>query len=215
MEDLFQKRKIARSYNKLTYEHPIKKFFLQRRVNEFIEELNLKPTDMVLDIGTGSGVFGLRIQPSVFRVIFSDASQAMLRTLRDRVDKLELIQLDCRRLPFADFTFDKIICMGVVAEIAPREIPMVIKEMIRITVEGGVIYFDLPTPNIFKKISEFWWKIKHKEARELSWNKFTYEFFRKYIATPVEKSGSECEITKHVWGMYCLIKIFCRSSNIN
>jgi ubiquinone/menaquinone biosynthesis C-methylase UbiE len=111
-------------------------------VNHRIEE-RVKPDAVVLDAGAGTGIRTMalleRSQPG--KVIAWDASAAMLTIARSKIHDLRVsfVQADVRHLPFADNTFDMVVCTWVI-EITedPRA---VVQEFIRVIKPGGVVIY--------------------------------------------------------------------------
>ncbi len=74
----------------------------------------LKPTDHVLDIGTGGGEKLITLAGSFGSAIGVDADPAMIETARDNVsselaDTIEFTVGDANNLPFDDATFDAVL----------------------------------------------------------------------------------------------------------
>src|SRR5262245_56825525 len=91
--------------------------FLKPYGNEIIQRLNLKDSDMVLDVAAGTGDPGLTIASKVNngKVIITDLADDMLVIAHENAQKLglknvEFCVCDVSELPFADNTFDAISC---------------------------------------------------------------------------------------------------------
>lgn len=83
-----------------------------RRIQRLaIDRLAIRPGELVLDLGCGPGDGATRIAQRGGVAIGLDYSQGMLDTAR-RVPELagRLLRGDAGRLPFADQSFDKIVC---------------------------------------------------------------------------------------------------------
>lgn len=109
---------------------------------EIIRRLAPGPSDVVLDIASGTGEPGLLIAPSVQKVVISDLSEDMLAVARAKAHgraNVELVAADACALPFPDATFDAVSCrMGFMffpsMEQAAREMARVLKPGGRIAV---------------------------------------------------------------------------------
>ncbi len=118
--------------------------FLQPMGHSIIDFLELKQTDRVLDIATGTGEPGLSIALLVNKgqVIATDLSEDMLtiaaKTAKTRcITNFETRMADCCELPFPDAHFDAVSCrMGFMFF---PDMLMAAKEMYRVLKPGGVM----------------------------------------------------------------------------
>jgi SAM-dependent methyltransferase len=112
--------------------------------DEYLGLLGLAPGQRVLDVGCGTGVVtraaARRVAPSG-RVIGVDSSSALLTVARGYADNeglgalIELRQGDCRRLPFADASFDAALAVTLLAHVPQAE--RALAELVRVTRPGG------------------------------------------------------------------------------
>jgi 2-polyprenyl-3-methyl-5-hydroxy-6-metoxy-1,4-benzoquinol methylase len=116
-----------------------------------LHELNLKPNDVVLDAGCGLGrhlrhlarmpelkIFG--IDKNAWAL--SETSKSM-KTMPDVLSKDYLVSIaDINRLPFADISFDCIICSEVLEHIPEHEAAM--RELVRILKPQGTLVVSVP-----------------------------------------------------------------------
>ncbi|UKM66142.1 class I SAM-dependent methyltransferase [Flavobacteriaceae bacterium GSB9] len=117
--------------------------FLDEQGQYMISELNLKPTDKVLDIASGTGEPGLTIAASVNQgglVIATDLSENMLKMAEIKAQTTSLnnfkVQVaDACNLPFEDNTFDAISCrLGFMFF---PDMQLAAEEMLRVLKPGG------------------------------------------------------------------------------
>lgn len=118
--------------------------------DEYLTLLDLKPGAIVLDAGCGSGVvtraIAARVAPGG-RVVGIDASSAMIALARELADSsklgecIEFRSEDCRKLSFADATFDLSFAATTLAHVP--DAARALAEMFRVTRPGGrVAVFD-------------------------------------------------------------------------
>ncbi|WP_324671325.1 class I SAM-dependent methyltransferase [Hymenobacter sp. GOD-10R] len=111
---------------------------------EMIGALQLKDTDIVLDVAAGTGEPGLTIATIVKngKVIITDLAESMLDVARDKaiaagVSNYETAVCDVCELPFDDETFDAVSCrFGFMFF---PDMLMAAKEMVRVLKPGGRI----------------------------------------------------------------------------
>jgi ubiquinone/menaquinone biosynthesis C-methylase UbiE len=84
---------------------------------EIIRALQIKETDMVLDVAAGTGEPGLSIArlASKGKVVITDLAEGMLTVARDKaasqgITNYETVVCDVSELPFDDETFDAVSC---------------------------------------------------------------------------------------------------------
>jgi ubiquinone/menaquinone biosynthesis C-methylase UbiE len=131
--------------------------FLKPMGDEIIEQLNLKDTDVVLDVAAGTGEPGLTIAGRVKsgKVIISDLADDMLviaheNAKRKGIKNVEFLACDVCELPFDDNTFDAISCrMGFMFF---PDMLLAAKEMARVLKPGGRIatsVWNVPDKNFW------------------------------------------------------------------
>ena len=118
--------------------------FLKPNGDEIIRKLQLKPTDVVLDVAAGTGEPGLTIATMLTtgKMIITDIAESMLDVAREsaatrRIKNVEFLTCDAGDLPFADNTFDAISCrLGFMFF---SDMLIAVKEMVRVLKPGGRI----------------------------------------------------------------------------
>ncbi|HXQ23441.1 MAG TPA: methyltransferase domain-containing protein [Candidatus Acidoferrales bacterium] len=126
-----------------------------------------QPPTRILDVGCGSGLLLSTLSPpSAVRVgcdIFVDA-------FRDgglRPDDVLFVQADGTRLPFADGSFDLVICLAVIGEFPDWRAALA--EMTRAVAPGGVLYVTLANSRLLLpsyrlverfggRVRQTWWE---------------------------------------------------------
>jgi ubiquinone/menaquinone biosynthesis C-methylase UbiE len=114
-----------------------------------LDNLDLQPGHVVLDVAAGTGLVGRKMAPHVGRVIALDTTPQMLAEGRAyaRQEGLENISFeegDARELPYADGTFDLVTCRIAVHHFPDPRAQM--QEMVRVCRPGGrVAIIDILT----------------------------------------------------------------------
>jgi SAM-dependent methyltransferase len=117
----------------------------EEKVSKLIKNLDLQPTDVVADIGAGSGYHVFRMAPQLTegKVFAVDIQPEMLNVMRDKkrelgIDNVELIQGEEKTTNLPENTIDKILMVDVYHEFSfPREMVASMKRALK---PGGVIY---------------------------------------------------------------------------
>lgn len=121
----------------------------RRRIVTLLDYLQLKPDDLVLDAGCGEGfyevlfreLYGCRVEAVDFdpRIL----SMAM-RWVKDRHGP-PFRRASLLELPYADGTFDKIVCSEVLEHVPDHE--GAARELCRVLKPGGVLALTVPNHN--------------------------------------------------------------------
>src|SRR3954469_8564553 len=113
----------------------------KRRIERAIHHMNIGDSDLVLDLGIGTGV-SLNYYPQRGRVVGIDLSAGMLREARKKIRERNLshasvFQANALELPFADSTFDHIFISHVISVVSDPVV--LIREAQRVAKPGARI----------------------------------------------------------------------------
>ncbi|MFP4636512.1 MAG: class I SAM-dependent methyltransferase [Nitriliruptoraceae bacterium] len=98
---------------------------------------------LVLDVGCGTGRFGMVAQETGARVVGLDRSAAMVAAARHRL--APVLVADAQRLPLGEACFDATLAVTVLEFVADPE--RVVSEMVRTTVPGGSVVIGTLNPH--------------------------------------------------------------------
>jgi phosphatidylethanolamine/phosphatidyl-N-methylethanolamine N-methyltransferase len=95
---------------------------VQKRLSRAIGHMNISNTDLILDMGIGTGA-SLQYFPDRGRIIGIDLSAGMLRLCRRRIRELgitnvDVFQANALQLPFADNVFDQVFISHVISVVS-------------------------------------------------------------------------------------------------
>jgi SAM-dependent methyltransferase len=111
-------------------------------VEAAVEALDVRPGELVLDAGCGTGLTVRQYCRPGVRVVALDLSPESLRRLRSAHDAsaVQVVRGDLRSLPFADGTFDRVLCANALQQVpgvAWRQ--RVVQELARVARPGGKV----------------------------------------------------------------------------
>lgn len=115
-------------------------------LHSFLDAGRFKKNDVVLDIGTGTGIIAHTISPHVKKTIGIDISQAMLdHALAHQVSNEIFMKCDARKLPFCDNKFSKITARMVFHHILENT-HKAMSECYRVLAKDGWMIFSEGVP---------------------------------------------------------------------
>jgi phosphatidylethanolamine/phosphatidyl-N-methylethanolamine N-methyltransferase len=133
---------------------------VKRRIEGAIKHMNIGATDLVLDLGIGTGA-SLGFYPRQGRIVGVDLSSGMLREARKKIREQDLqhatvFQADALHLPFEDNTFDHVFISHVISVVSdPCQL---VREAQRVAKSGAriVIVNHFQSTNRFLALLEKW-----------------------------------------------------------
>jgi len=133
------------------------RYFQRRRTDTIKKLLDAGSSDVILDIGCGSGVqiraLGLK-RPNL--IIGMDLNRnALLYAKKKEISHIEFIIADAQHLPFKEQTIDKIICAEIIEHLNNPE--QLITESQRVLRQDGSIVITTPNENSIWGLYEFLW----------------------------------------------------------
>lgn len=139
IEDTIDAATARRFYDRLGARHDVMAVYETRARRRAVSLLGARAGDRVLDAGAGTGVDAAelchRVSPGG-AVVAADVSPVMLGLVRAR-SGAEPVRADVRRLPFADATFDGVLCAYLLDLIPAAELDGVLTELRRVTRPQG------------------------------------------------------------------------------
>ena len=140
------------------------------REHEYIEGLNLRPGNRVLEVGVGTGI-ALDAYPPYAHVVAIDPSADMLKCAKKRVTEnewghIELRQGDALNLDYPDNSFDYVTSFHVLT-VVPDPYKM-LSEMVRVCKPGGRIVITTHFQSNIPIIAAFY-TLVNPITRQLGW----------------------------------------------
>ncbi len=107
----------------------------------FIALLKAEGRHSVLEVGTGTGLDGLKFVQAGIHYTGVDLAEGQVRLARAR--GLDVSVASARRLPFPDGSFPALWSMSTLLHIPAYDIDAVLAELVRVTAPGGLIAVGL------------------------------------------------------------------------
>ncbi len=131
---------IAEEYDESLPAHVVE-HYLRKRTAFLIERC---PSGNGLDVGCGTGVLAERLAQRGLAMTGLDPSAGMLEVLREKRPSVQAVQGSGTALPFADDSFDLVLCVAVMHHVAePQPVRETLEEMVRVARPSGhVVVWD-------------------------------------------------------------------------
>ena len=165
------------------FETPIGALVKKYENELFLDLLQPRPAENILDVGCGTGVFTLSILASGARVTGLDVSIPMLKRAEHKTEGYPFrgVAGDMSFLPFADECFDKVVSMTALEFVADGR--AAVADLFRVTRKGGVVV--VTTLNSLSP-----WAARRKKAADKGHSLFERMIFRSpdevHAIAPVE-----------------------------
>ena len=134
---------------------------VRRRIARAVSHMPIRPSDLILDLGIGTGVSLDYYPTDRGRIVGVDLSGGMLRKAREKIrerglDHAIAFQADALHLPFADDTFDHVFISHVISVVSDP--CRLVQEAQRVAKPGAriVIVNHFQSTNRFIAMLEKW-----------------------------------------------------------
>jgi ubiquinone/menaquinone biosynthesis C-methylase UbiE len=133
---------------------------LRWRLNAFCGPLrqSVDPPTEVLDFGCGTGHLAAHLRGHGYRVTGCDFAENMIfqaqRNFGAKTINWVRLAAGWRRLPFADSVFGAVVASSVFEYLA--NVDLVLRELARVLKDQGVLIFNVPNPESFRRRRELW-----------------------------------------------------------
>ncbi len=173
--------------------------------HQMVEDLDLKPGDIVLDVGSGPGLWSNRLAEKVapngciIGIDYStDAISHAQKNLENSPYKniIKYSQADFFNIPYREETFDLVFCSNSLMYFPDSMKEKLLKEQKRVVKKGGRIVskeYDGETIIVYPIPPELWLKLKNAVAQVLS-TRPPEEYYDEYVARNVRKLFLEAEL---------------------
>lgn len=131
---------------------------LMHILRAIIYRLELKPTDYLLDVGCGNGLFDIVLCGLVERLFGVDIVPEQVNRAEENHRQYRNAGFQAapsHELPVADGSFDKLLCCGVIQLVPPQFRAVTFREFWRVLRPGGIAYIHgIPEEKKYRPIIE-------------------------------------------------------------
>lgn len=128
---------IATEYDESRFENTYGQF-IDKQERKFLSR-HINPSGLVLNLGCGTGRF------MDFSSHGLDFSEGMLEIAKNNFPDKNYETSSAQNTPYADTSFDTVICFHVIMHLGHQEMDEILKEVHRILKPGGTFIFDIPS----------------------------------------------------------------------
>ncbi|MFH0714648.1 MAG: methyltransferase domain-containing protein [Candidatus Diapherotrites archaeon] len=138
--------------------HPAQRFFYETREAYLLEFARLKKSDIVADVGCGSGIVSEKISPHVKKVIGVDLSAGSISFAQKRAKKLKLKNISYKtgraeKIPLPNNSIDVCILSHVIEH--SKQPHKALQEAKRVLRKGGKLIIATPNYHSMWPLAEF------------------------------------------------------------
>lgn len=148
--------------NALTKGHPLQRAWHHGRIAHLMNHLHFNKTDLVADIGCGSGINISKIAPLVQNIIGIDSNQAALEFCTDFFKNQTHVQFKFGQIDqteIAENSLNKIICTEVIEHVYENQVTNALLHWNKLLKNDGELYLTTPNYHSFWPILE--WCLDH------------------------------------------------------
>ena len=137
----------------------VQRYFQRRKTDEIRDTLTLKPDQVVIDIGCGSGVQLKQIDPPGYALAIGiDVNMNAIRFARERgLRNTEFVIADAQHLPIKSSVADTIICAEIIEHVKSPD--YLVQEIGRVLKYGGEVVITTPNDRSVWGVYEFLWDV--------------------------------------------------------
>lgn len=178
-----ENKRVTFTQQKYQSSHPLRRFLINRFLIKILKEIENQNPRNILDVGCGEGQadsFFLKFHPNL-KITGVDFDEKALKEAKINCPAMKIKKADVYHLPFADKSFDLILCLEVLEHLKNPE--RAIKEIKRI---GRHFLISVPNEPFFSLLSFFSGKylktFGHHPEHLQFWSKKSFtEFIKKEI----------------------------------
>lgn len=153
-KEYYKKEDVTSTYDTQREGTKYRKAKRKRELQIFLDLLNKKDEDNVLELGCSSGF----LTQHLGKVTAIDTSKEMLKITKQKNPQAKVLEADMFKLPFEDNSFNKVVIIRVWGHLSRIELKDALKEARRVLQKEGILVFDLEEFSILRIIINFFYK---------------------------------------------------------
>lgn len=127
-------------------------FEVLSKIKEAAESFKKNNIRQILDLGCGTGKHSIYLASKGFEVCAGDISKENIEITKSKaqragLEKVIYKELDMRKLPFNDNSFDAVICVSTISHGTYEDIKKTISEICRVLKPKGILVTDILSVN--------------------------------------------------------------------
>ena len=146
--EYYQQKKVTGTYDTQREASKYRKEKRKKELRFFLELLNKKDKEKVLELGCSSGF----LTQHLGKVTAIDTSEGMLGIAHSKNPDAKCVSGDMFKLQFEDESFDKVVTMRVWNHLDETDLRNAMRESKRVLKKNGVLVFDIEEKNFLRKI---------------------------------------------------------------
>jgi 2-polyprenyl-3-methyl-5-hydroxy-6-metoxy-1,4-benzoquinol methylase len=177
--------------NALTKGHPLQRAWHHGRISHLMENLHFNKTDVVADIGCGSGINLAKIALKIQSGIGIDSNQEALKFCQDYFKTSPHITFKYAQIDQTGITsesLNKIICMEVIEHVYEQQVENALIHWKTLLKSGGEIYITTPNYQSFWPILE-WCLDRTSMIHQLAEEQHVSKWSAKKLYLALSKAG--------------------------
>lgn len=162
---------------------------------ELVSFIEARESEVLLDIGCGTGVNILRLHSEVRTIIGIDYAWGLLtrcqkRILAHKIKNAHLSHASAAAIPLLDSSVDRILCLSVMQYLNDEEFRQALREFVRVLTPGGIMILHV------KNFSSLYWSTLWvaKKLKALLGMSTRIEYFRSFQWYVNELTSLHCQI---------------------
>lgn len=154
LKEYYKKKNVTESYDSQREGTEYRNQKRQRELKAFLELLDKKQEEKVLEIGCSSGF----LTKCLGEVTAIDTSKEMLKIAKEKNPKAKVLEADMFNLPFKNSSFDKIVTMRVWNHLNEEDLRLALREAKRVLKYNGFLVFDMEEKDWLRRLVHFFYK---------------------------------------------------------